>query len=116
MAIVSWFSMTFKLIKVHFLDRHFQYALLYISSLVSHAGVDFKVKYVNNGGKKLKLGIWDTGNSKHVFMWTAIYLFCKKCGFDTQTRVFVCSNMHLLSSCVYILAELSSVGSSSFHH
>lgn len=26
------------------------------------AGVDFKVKYVTVGGKKLKLAIWDTGN------------------------------------------------------
>ena len=25
------------------------------------AGVDFKVKYVTMGGKKLKLAIWDTG-------------------------------------------------------
>lgn len=25
-------------------------------------GVDFKVKYVDAGGKKLKLAIWDTGN------------------------------------------------------
>ncbi|MBA0779710.1 hypothetical protein Gotri_003924 [Gossypium trilobum] len=26
-------------------------------------GVDFKVKYVNAGDKKLKLAIWDTGNT-----------------------------------------------------
>ena len=26
-------------------------------------GVDFKVKHVTIGGKKLKLAIWDTGNS-----------------------------------------------------
>lgn len=27
-----------------------------------YAGVDFKIKYVTLGGKKLKLAIWDTGN------------------------------------------------------
>jgi hypothetical protein len=49
--------------------------LIYASSLLSYAGVDFKVKYVNVGGKKLKLAIWDTGNSKRVFMCMAISLF-----------------------------------------
>lgn len=29
--------------------------------LFCHVGVDFKVKYVKAGGKKLKLAIWDTG-------------------------------------------------------
>jgi len=38
---------------------------LLIASLLYHSGVDFKVKYVNLGGKKLKLAIWDTGNSIH---------------------------------------------------
>ena len=31
-------------------------------SIFSLLGVDFKVKYVNIGGKKLKLAIWDTSN------------------------------------------------------
>lgn len=30
-------------------------------AFISSAGVDFKVKYVTLGGKKLKLAIWDTG-------------------------------------------------------
>lgn len=33
-----------------------------INSIKHDAGVDFKVKYVTIGGKKLKLAIWDTGN------------------------------------------------------
>jgi hypothetical protein len=32
-----------------------------IDSFEHNAGVDFKVKYVTLGGKKLKLAIWDTG-------------------------------------------------------
>lgn len=35
---------------------------LVINWLFLWAGVDFKVKYVTAGGKKLKLAIWDTGN------------------------------------------------------
>lgn len=27
--------------------------------------MDFKVKHVTMGGKKLKLAIWDTGNASH---------------------------------------------------
>lgn len=53
----------------------FFYVLIYASSLLSYAGVDFKVKYVNVGGKKLKLAIWDTGNSKCVLMCMAISPF-----------------------------------------
>lgn len=33
-------------------------------------GVDFKVKFVDIGGKKLKLAIWDTGNPS-----ISVYLF-----------------------------------------
>lgn len=32
------------------------------------SGVDFKVKYVNVGDKKLKLAIWDTGNQSGIFL------------------------------------------------
>ncbi|KAJ0096352.1 hypothetical protein Patl1_27962 [Pistacia atlantica] len=35
-------------------------------------GVDFKVKYVNVGGKKLKLAIWDTGND--ICMYSSLML------------------------------------------
>lgn len=38
----------------------FGVALRFIS--VNFVGVDFKVKHVTIGGKKLKLAIWDTGN------------------------------------------------------
>jgi len=31
-------------------------------SLLSYAGVDFKIKMLTVGGKRLKLTIWDTGN------------------------------------------------------
>lgn len=47
--------------------------------MLSYAGVDFKVKYVDAGGKKLKLAIWDTGESKSVMriaICLSIYLFC----------------------------------------
>ena len=46
--------------------------------MLSYAGVDFKVKYVDAGGKKLKLAIWDTGKSKSVMriaICLSIYLF-----------------------------------------
>ena len=42
---------------------------LLIASHLYHSGVDFKVKYVNLGGKKLKLAIWDTGNSIMCLSW-----------------------------------------------
>jgi hypothetical protein len=38
-----------------------------IDSFEHNAGVDFKVKYVTLGGKKLKLAIWDTGNVTCLF-------------------------------------------------
>lgn len=44
------------------LKLHFVNSLIVL--LLSCVGVDFKVKYVDVGGKKLKLAIWDTGNNK----------------------------------------------------
>lgn len=38
------------------------------------AGVDFKVKYVTIGGKKLKLAIWDTGNILYV---SHFFIICR---------------------------------------
>lgn len=43
--------------KLYFLLGH----ICIDSSYNRVAGVDFKVKYVTIGGKKLKLAIWDTG-------------------------------------------------------
>lgn len=37
---------------------HWHCSFLYLST-----GVDFKVKHVTLGGKKLKLAIWDTGKN-----------------------------------------------------
>lgn len=39
-----------------------------MSTLVSHVGVDFKIKHVTVGGKKLKLAIWDTGILFFIFI------------------------------------------------
>jgi Ras-related protein Rab-18 len=36
-------------------------------------GVDFKVKYVNVGGKKLKLAIWDTAGQERFRTLTSSY-------------------------------------------
>ena len=44
-----------------------------MSSLMSLAGVDFKVKYVTIGGKKLKLAIWDTGKNLYLFIYVFHY-------------------------------------------
>lgn len=38
-------------------------------------GVDFKVKYVNMGGKKIKLAIWDTGNTEWNIAFTCLLWF-----------------------------------------
>lgn len=40
------------------------------------AGVDFKIKMVTVGGKRLKLTIWDTGNWMiYPFFWSRVYVF-----------------------------------------
>lgn len=45
-------------------------------SHLSRTGVDFKVKHVTVGGKKLKLAIWDTGkNSFASKLIVYIYIF-----------------------------------------
>jgi len=41
-------------------------SIICIDFYIHDAGVDFKVKYVTMGGKKLKLAIWDTGNVQFV--------------------------------------------------
>lgn len=89
----------------------FLYVLIYVSSLLSYAGVDFKVKYVNVGGKKLKLAIWDTGNSKCVFMCMAIspfiyYFAVTVIYFSTHKVLPVCVHTCMwLSSCLYIFTK-----------
>lgn len=50
------------------------------SSLLTYlpyfAGVDFKVKHVTIGGKKLKLAIWDTGNNLLVCLHHSQIILC----------------------------------------
>jgi hypothetical protein len=61
-----------------------------------NAGVDFKVKYVNVGGKKLKLAIWDTGNFKIVscaFPFIFLFIYFAKTmdlSYVTQTHSCLC--------------------------
>jgi hypothetical protein len=81
--------------------------LIHACSLLSYAGVDFKVKYVSVGGKKLKLAIWDTGNSKCVAISPFIYYFAVTViYFITHKDLPVCVHMCIwLSSSVYFLAK-----------
>lgn len=44
-------------------------------SFLVDVGVDFKVKYVTLGGKKLKLAIWDTGNPKSPLIFKFLTFF-----------------------------------------
>lgn len=62
-------------------------------------GVDFKVKYVNLGGKKLKLAIWDTGKS--VFYWSCLKMYsCGACScMITSFGVFLCDKFQIFQQC-----------------
>ncbi len=41
--------------------------------VTAHTGVDFKVKYVNVGGKRVKLTIWDTAGQERFRTLTSSY-------------------------------------------
>ncbi|KAK3230508.1 hypothetical protein Dsin_002389 [Dipteronia sinensis] len=44
-----------------------------VKDLIFYAGVDFKIKYVTLGGKKLKLAIWDTAGQERFRTLTSSY-------------------------------------------
>ena len=46
-----------------------------MSYLMSPSGVDFKVKYVMMGGKKLKLAIWDTGTRLYLYIDVLVNMY-----------------------------------------
>lgn len=76
-----------------------------MSSLISLVGVDFKVKYVAIGGKKLKLAIWDTGIHMYLFINFFLYsLFENPCLGDRYGKprdLLYCQNY--CDHCLYLI-------------
>lgn len=48
-------------------------AILRSFNVAVHAGVDFKVKYVTVGGKRVKLTVWDTAGQERFRTLTSSY-------------------------------------------
>lgn len=72
-----------------------------IDSCGHDAGVDFKVKYVTVGGKKLKLAIWDTGNVPLVNLVSLKVKFLLFFSHLWDSFLF-CVRFHLMFSKFYI--------------
>jgi len=70
---VVWF---FEKIKTRW-SRVSCFCILFVWCL--NVGVDFKVKYLNMDGKKLKLAIWDTGVHLCLFIYWLMFHFIRWC-------------------------------------
>ena len=100
----------------HFLCHSLKYSSKCSTNLLYSAGVDFKLKFVNIGGKRLKLTVWDTAGQERFRTLTSSYYRGAQGIIYGEAPYTSCINAVLCLSSVFMIAiPLCSLRASFLH-